>query len=203
MTAPGYVTELEAEDTDEARARIENIDELISKTVAYQEAMEEQNLPATLSSFLEEVALVADIDTVDPDQDYVLLMTLHSAKGLEFPYVFMAGNGRWDLPKPYDHQLWRWFSELEEERRLCYVGITRAMKELTLTCAQQRMIRGETQYNKVSRFVREIPRELVDLGHTIQEKKPKAEDLIPTPAQIFQDEGNSSEQEPTSHENLK
>ena len=85
------MTELEAEDTDEARARIENIDELISKTVAYQEAMEEQNLPATLSSFLEEVALVADIDTVDPDQDYVLLMTLHSAKGLEFPYVFMVG----------------------------------------------------------------------------------------------------------------
>ena len=81
----GYVAELEAEDTEESRARIENIDELISKTVAYQEAMEEQNQPATLSGFLEEVALVADIDTVDPDQDYVLLMTLHSAKGLEFP----------------------------------------------------------------------------------------------------------------------
>ena len=83
----GYVAELEAEDTEESRARIENIDELISKTVAYQEAMEEQNQPATLSGFLEEVALVADIDTVDPDQDYVLLMTLHSAKGLEFPKV--------------------------------------------------------------------------------------------------------------------
>lgn len=87
----GYVAELEAEDTEESRARIENIDELISKTVAYQEAMEEQNQPATLSGFLEEVALVADIDTVDPDQDYVLLMTLHSAKGLEFPKVFMVG----------------------------------------------------------------------------------------------------------------
>ncbi len=181
IDSTGYVTELEAEDTDEARARIENIDELISKTVAYQEAMEEQNLPATLSSFLEEVALVADIDTVDPDQDYVLLMTLHSAKGLEFPYVFMVGMEDGIFPS---HMTISYgdASELEEERRLCYVGITRAMKELTLTCAQQRMIRGETQYNKVSRFVREIPRELVDLGHTIQEKKPKAEDLIPTPA---------------------
>ena len=181
IDSTGYVTELEAEDTDEARARIENIDELISKTVAYQEAMEEQNLPATLSSFLEEVALVADIDTVDPDQDYVLLMTLHSAKGLEFPYVFMVGMEDGIFPS---HMTISYGdgSELEEERRLCYVGITRAMKELTLTCAQQRMIRGETQYNKVSRFVREIPRELVDLGHTIQEKKPKAEDLIPTPA---------------------
>ena len=177
----GYVEALEAEDTEEARARIENIDELISKTVAYQEAMEEQDLPATLSGFLEEVALVADIDTVDPDQDYVLLMTLHSAKGLEFPEVFMVGMEDGIFPS---HMTISYGDdgELEEERRLCYVGITRAMKELTLTCAQQRMIRGETQYNKVSRFVREIPRELVDLGHSIQEKKPKAEDLIPTPA---------------------
>ena len=176
----GYVAELEAEDTEESRARIENIDELISKTVAYQEAMEEQNQPATLSGFLEEVALVADIDTVDPDQDYVLLMTLHSAKGLEFPKVFMVGMEDGIFPS---HMTISYGDdgELEEERRLCYVGITRAMKDLTLTCAQQRMIRGETQYNKVSRFVREIPRELVDLGHTIQEKKPKAEDLIPTP----------------------
>ena len=176
----GYVAELEAEDTEESRARIENIDEVISKTVAYQEAMEEQNQPATLSGFLEEVALVADIDTVDPDQDYVLLMTLHSAKGLEFPKVFMVGMEDGIFPS---HMTISYGDdgELEEERRLCYVGITRAMKDLTLTCAQQRMIRGETQYNKVSRFVREIPRELVDLGHTIQEKKPKAEDLIPTP----------------------
>ena len=180
IDATGYVAELEAEDTEESRARIENIDELISKTVAYQEAMEEQDQPATLSGFLEEVALVADIDTVDPDQDYVLLMTLHSAKGLEFPKVFMVGMEDGIFPS---HMTISYGDdgELEEERRLCYVGITRAMKDLTLTCAQQRMIRGETQYNKVSRFVREIPRELVDLGHTIQEKKPKAEDLIPTP----------------------
>ena len=181
IDSTGYVAELEAEDTEESRARIENIDELISKTVAYQEAMEEQNQPATLSGFLEEVALVADIDTVDPDQDYVLLMTLHSAKGLEFPKVFMVGMEDGIFPS---HMTISYGDdgELEEERRLCYVGITRAMKDLTLTCAQQRMIRGETQYNRVSRFVREIPRELVDLGHIIQEKKPKVEDMIPTPA---------------------
>ena len=181
IDSTGYVAELEAEDTEESRARIENIDELISKTVAYQEAMKEQNQPATLSGFLEEVALVADIDTVDPDQDYVLLMTLHSAKGLEFPKVFMVGMEDGIFPS---HMTISYGDdgELEEERRLCYVGITRAMKDLTLTCAQQRMIRGETQYNRVSRFVREIPRELVDLGHTIQEKKPKVEELIPTPA---------------------
>ena len=181
IDSTGYVAELEAENTEESRARIENIDELISKTVAYQEAMEEQNQPATLSGFLEEVALVADIDTVDPDHDYVLLMTLHSAKGLEFPKVFMVGMEDGIFPS---HMTISYGDdgEMEEERRLCYVGITRAMKDLTLTCAQQRMIRGETQYNRVSRFVREIPRELVDLGHTIQEKKPKVEELIPTPA---------------------
>ena len=181
IDSTGYVAELEAEDTEESRARIENIDELISKTVAYQEAMEEQNQSATLSGFLEEVALVADIDTVDPDQDYVLLMTLHSAKGLEFPKVFMVGMEDGIFPS---HMTISYGDdgEMEEERRLCYVGITRAMKDLTLTCVQQRMIRGETQYNRVSRFVREIPRELVDLGHTIQEKKPKVEELIPTPA---------------------
>ena len=181
IDSTGYVAEPEAEDTEESRARIENIDELISKTVAYQEAMEEQNQSATLSGFLEEVALVADIDTVDPDQDYVLLMTLHSAKGLEFPKVFMVGMEDGIFPS---HMTISYGDdgEMEEERRLCYVGITRAMKDLTLTCAQQRMIRGETQYNRVSRFVREIPRELVDLGHTIQEKKPKVEELIPTPA---------------------
>ena len=174
----GYVAELEAENTEESRARIENIDELISKTAAYQEAMEEQNQPASLSGFLEEIALVADIDTVDPGQDYVLLMTLHSAKGLEFPRVFMTGMEDGIFPG-YMTVTSGDPSDLEEERRLCYVGITRAMKELTMTCAQQRMIKGQTQYNKVSRFVREIPRELVDLGHTIQEKKPKVENIAP------------------------
>lgn len=174
----GYVDELRAEDTEEAKARIENIDELISKTEMYQETMKAQNEPATLSGFLEEIALVADIDSVDPNQDYVLLMTLHSAKGLEFPKVFLTGMEDGIFPG-YMTISSGDSSDLEEERRLCYVGITRAMKELTLTCAQQRMIRGETQFNRVSRFVREIPRELVDLGHTVQEKKPRLEDIAP------------------------
>lgn len=174
----GYVDELRAEDTEEAKARIENIDELISKTEMYQETMKAQNEPATLSGFLEEIALVADIDSVDPNQDYVLLMTLHSAKGLEFPKVFLTGMEDGIFPG-YMTISSGDPSDLEEERRLCYVGITRAMKELTLTCAQQRMIRGETQFNRVSRFVREIPREFVDLGHTVQEKKPRLEDIAP------------------------
>lgn len=168
----GYVDELKAEDTEESRARIENIDELISKTVSYQDLRSAEGAEASLSGFLEEIALIADIDTVDPGQDYVLLMTLHSAKGLEFPNVYLAGMEDGIFPGSMSV-----FSadpsDMEEERRLCYVGITRAMKELTLTSARQRMIRGETQYNRVSRFVREIPRELVELGEIIQDKKPK------------------------------
>ena len=168
----GYVDELKAEDTDEARARIENIDELISKTVSYEEAMKDEEREATLSGLLEEIALIAEIDSVDENQDYVILMTLHSAKGLEFPYVYLAGME--DGMFPGSMSIFSGDpSDMEEERRLCYVGITRAMKELTLTSAQQRMVRGETQYNRVSRFVREIPRELVELGNTVQERKPK------------------------------
>ena len=179
----GYVDELKAEDTEESRARIENIDELISKTVSYQETMEAEQREATLSGFLEEIALIADIDSVEADQDYVLLMTLHSAKGLEFPYVYLAGLEDGIFPRSMcifsgDS------SDMEEERRLCYVGITRAMKELTLTSAQQRMIRGETQYNRVSRFVREIPRELVELGHTVQTRKPSASET-PSPKSSY------------------
>ena len=179
----GYVDELKAEDTEESRARIENIDELISKTVSYEEAMKAEGREATLSGFLEEIALIADIDTVDPDQDYVLLMTLHSAKGLEFPYVYLAGMEDGMFPSSMcifsDDP-----TDIEEERRLCYVGITRAMKELTLTSARQRLVRGETQYNKVSRFVREIPRELVELGTTIQEHKPSMQET-PSPKNSY------------------
>ena len=171
----GYVDELKAEDTEESRARIENIDELISKTVSYEEAMKAEEREATLSGFLEEIALIADIDTVDPDQDYVLLMTLHSAKGLEFPYVYLAGMEDGMFPSSMcifsDDP-----TDMEEERRLCYGGITSAMKELTLTSARQRLVRGDVQYNKVSRFVREIPRELVELGTVIQEHKPSVQE---------------------------
>ena len=151
--------ELKAEDTEEAQARIENIDELFTKAATYEESAEEP----TLSGFLEEIALVADIDSVDENDDRVLLMTLHSAKGLEFPYVYLAGMEDGIFPS-YMTITADDPTELEEERRLCYVGITRAMKELTLTSARQRMIRGETQYNKISRFVREIPRDLIELG---------------------------------------
>lgn len=155
----GYVKELEAEDTEEARARIENIDEFISKAADYEASAAEPSL----SGFLQEVALVADIDSVDDSSDYVLLMTLHSAKGLEFNEVYMAGMEDGLFPS-YMTITGDDPSDLEEERRLCYVGITRARKKLTLTAARQRMIRGETQYSKTSRFVREIPRELIDLG---------------------------------------
>lgn len=174
----GYVTELQAEGTEEAEARIENIDELITKVVTY----EEENEEPTLSGFLEEVALVADIDSVDGDDNQVLLMTLHSAKGLEFPYVYLAGMEDGIFPS-YMTITADDPTEIEEERRLCYVGITRAMRDLTLTCAQQRMIRGETQYNKVSRFIKEIPREMVELGRELQEMKLKE---IPLPTSFQQ-----------------
>ena len=174
----GYVTELQAEGTEEAEARIENIDELITKVVTY----EDENEEPTLSGFLEEVALVADIDSVDGDDNQVLLMTLHSAKGLEFPYVYLAGMEDGIFPS-YMTITADDPTEIEEERRLCYVGITRAMRDLTLTCAQQRMIRGETQYNKVSRFIKEIPREMVELGREFQEKKLKE---IPLPTSFQQ-----------------
>ena len=173
----GYVTELQAEKTEEAESRIENIDELITKVVSYEEECEANNEEISLSGFLEEVALIADIDTVDGDDNRVLLMTLHSAKGLEFPYVYLAGMEDGVFPS-YMTIVSDDPTEIEEERRLCYVGITRAMKDLTLTCAQQRMIRGETQYNKPSRFIREIPKELVDLGKNFKERKVKE---IPLP----------------------
>lgn len=161
----GYVRELEAENTEEAQQRIENIDELISKAVTYEESEEEP----TLSGFLEEVALVADIDSVDETQDYVVLMTLHSAKGLEFPQVYLAGMEDGLFPGFGAIRAENPTAEIEEERRLAYVGITRAKERLSISCARMRMIRGETQYNKVSRFVKEIPREL--LAGTIQKEK--------------------------------
>lgn len=177
----GYVAELQAENTDEAKARIENIDELISKVVSYEE---ETDHP-TLSGFLEEVALIADIDSVDESDNRVLLMTLHSAKGLEFPNVYLAGMEDGIFPS-YMTIVGDDPMELEEERRLCYVGITRAMKELTLTAARQRMVRGETQYNKVSRFVREIPRDLVELAQDREEKQTWKPDKPDTYAKLRQ-----------------
>ncbi len=152
----GYARELEEEGTEEADARLENIDELITKIVTYEEGAEHPEL----SGFLEEVALVADIDSLEGDDNRVLLMTLHSAKGLEFPRVYLAGMEDGIFPS-YMSIAADTEEEIEEERRLCYVGITRAMKELTLTSARFRMVRGENHCNAVSRFVREIPEELM------------------------------------------
>lgn len=170
----GYIESLQAEDMVEAETRIENIDELLSKVAAYEEDCEDRNEPASLSGFLEEVALVADIDSLDEDTDYVVLMTLHSAKGLEFPNVYLAGMEDGLFPS-YMTITADDPEEVEEERRLCYVGITRAEKELTLTCARRRMIRGETQYNKMSRFLKEIPMELLSTGAVFTKDKEEPE----------------------------
>ena len=157
LETTGYVKELEESNEEDAADRIENIDELISKVVAYEETHDEP----TLSEFLEEVALVADIDSVGESDNRVLLMTLHSAKGLEFSHVYLAGLEDGIFPS-YMTIMSDDPMEIEEERRLAYVGITRAKDDLTLTYARQRMIRGETQYNPISRFIKEIPPTLMD-----------------------------------------
>ena len=159
----GYAQNLEADDEIDAESRLQNIEELVNKAAAYEEDCADRDEKATLSGFLEEVALVADIDSLEEDQDYVVLMTLHSAKGLEFPHVYLAGMEDGLFPS-YMTIMGDDPEELEEERRLCYVGITRAEQKLTLTCARKRMVRGETQYNRISRFVGEIPPELLDTG---------------------------------------
>ena len=153
----GYVTELVLENTDESKARIENIEELISKVVEYESTTENPDL----AGFLEDVALVADIDSLDEDSDYVVLMTIHSAKGLEFPNVFLCGMEEGLFPGISaicaDDQ-----SEIEEERRLCYVAITRAKENLVISYAKRRMVHGETRYNIISRFIKEIPTHLIN-----------------------------------------
>ncbi|MBO5426193.1 MAG: DNA helicase PcrA [Lachnospiraceae bacterium] len=156
----GYVEELNAEGTDEARARIENINELKTKIVNYEENAEHPNL----TDLLEEVALVADVDSEEDEENpaaKITLMTLHSSKGLEFPYVFIAGMEDGLFPSHMSLE-----SDdpdaLEEERRLCYVGITRAMKRLYLTAASRRMVNGTTNYNDISRFIKEIPRHYIE-----------------------------------------
>lgn len=168
LTETGYVEELKAEGEEEAEARLQNIDEFLNKIAAYEESCEEE-LP-TLSGFLEEVALVADIDSLDEESDYVVLMTLHSAKGLEFPYVYLAGMEDGIFPS-YMTITADDPTEIEEERRLCYVGITRAKKELAMTCARRRMIRGETQYNKMSRFLKEVPPQLLSTGKIVEKEE--------------------------------
>ncbi|MCQ2536401.1 MAG: UvrD-helicase domain-containing protein, partial [Lachnospiraceae bacterium] len=152
----GYLEELKAEDKVEQTDRAENVEELVNKAADFDAA----NPNGTLSEFLQEVALVADIDSLDENQDYVVLMTLHGAKGLEFPRVFLAGMEDGLFPSFMSITADNSDEELEEERRLCYVGITRAMEKLFITAARTRMVRGEIQYGKLSRFVKEIPEEL-------------------------------------------
>ncbi len=159
MEDTGYIAELRAERTEEAEDRIANIEELISKAADYDSVADDYSL----SGFLEEVALVADIDSLDEDSNYVTMMTLHSAKGLEFDNVYMSGMEDGLFPSFMSITSPDAKEELEEERRLCYVGITRAKKDLTMTAANCRMVNGETRYSRVSRFVQEIPEELITL----------------------------------------
>ncbi|MEJ8743997.1 DNA helicase PcrA [Mediterraneibacter sp. HCN-7094] len=175
MTA--YVESLEAEDKEDAQARIENIDELLNKVATYEEVCAAEQKEVSLSGFLEEVALVADIDNLDEEQDYVVLMTLHSAKGLEFPNVYLAGmeDGLFPSYMCIDNP-----EDLEEERRLCYVGITRAEQELVLSCARMRMVRGETHYNRVSRFVKEIPEDLLEKEEKLFSVKEEKDSAVQT-----------------------
>lgn len=160
LEGTGYLKELEQGDDEAAEDRIGNINELINKIVSYET---ESNEPPTLSGFLEEVALVADIDSLEEDSNHVVLMTLHSAKGLEFPYVYLCGMEEGIFPSYMSINAENPELEIEEERRLCYVGITRAMKQLHLSAARQRMMRGETQFNRPSRFINEIPRYLISI----------------------------------------
>lgn len=155
----GYTDYVEEnEDEEIAKDRIDNVNEFISKVVDFEQTHEQP----TLSELLEEIALVADIDGVSGEDNKVLLMTLHSAKGLEFPCVYLAGMEDGIFPSSMSISSQDPIEAIEEERRLAYVGITRTMEELTLTYAKSRMLRGETQYNPVSRFIREIPKELMD-----------------------------------------
>ena len=153
----GYKKDLEVEGEIEGETRLQNVEELVNKATGYMSTAEEP----TLDGFLEEVALVADVDSLDESENRIVLMTLHGAKGLEFPYVYLSGMEDGLFPSSMSI-----FSDdkdaIEEERRLCYVGITRAEKELTLTAARQRMVNGETRFAKVSRFIEEIPPQLLD-----------------------------------------
>ena len=182
----GYVTALEAEDTDEARARIENINELISKAQDYDDGTEHPSL----TDFLQQVSLVADIDSVEEGSDYVLLMTLHGEKGLEFDNVYMVGMEEGTFPSYMSIGTGN-KDDLEEERRLCYVGITRARKNLTLSAAHWRMVRGENTPMIASRFVREIPREYVELERETTDTRNFLRGPARSPEELFRTGGGN------------
>lgn len=163
LNKSGYTKALENENTIEAENRIANIEEFLTVAIEF----EEEDAEATLSNFLEGITLSSDIDHLEESEETVTLMTLHSAKGLEFPVVFLVGMEEGIFPgyKSIGEP-----KELEEERRLCYVGITRAKQNLYLTCAKQRTMFGSTTCNSVSRFLKEIPQELIDGYEAIETK---------------------------------
>ena len=164
----GYLKSLEAQNTVESEGRIENLLEF--KSVIYN--YEQENPQLSLSEFMEKVALMAEIDNHDAGENAVVLMTMHSAKGLEFPVVFMPGMEDGLFPG------WRAFDKpdgIEEERRLCYVGMTRAMQKLYLTSAQMRTLYGKTDYTKESQFLKELDKSLID-GDAIFDRKSPASD---------------------------
>lgn len=155
LNKTGYTKALEDEDTAEAETRLENLEEFLTVAMEFEEELAENSL----EDFLEGITLSSDLDNADDQEDSVVMMTLHSAKGLEFPAVFLVGMEEGIFPgyKSIGEP-----KELEEERRLCYVGITRAKQHLFISCAKQRTIFGSTSCNQVSRFVKEIPKELLD-----------------------------------------
>lgn len=155
LNKTGYVKALENENTIEAESRIQNLEEFLTVAIEFEEQMAEN----TLAEFLESISLTSDIDNMEESEDTVTLMTLHSAKGLEFPVVFLVGMEEGIFP---GYKSIGEIKELEEERRLFYVGITRAMQYLYLTCAKRRTIFGSTSYNQISRFLKEIPKDLLD-----------------------------------------
>ena len=169
----GYRLALEMQGSEEAQGRLDNIRELKSSILDYMKRTAELGGEPSLEGFLEELSLISDVDKYDENADVVTMMTMHSAKGLEFPHVFLCGveEGLFPSYRSMDSQ-----EEMEEERRLCYVAMTRAKETLTITCAQRRMLYGQTSYARPSRFIAEIPAELVrEAGHKLrrEERSPR------------------------------
>ena len=169
----GYRLALEMQGSEEAQSRLDNIRELKSSILDYMKRTAELGGEPSLEGFLEELSLISDVDKYDENADVVTMMTMHSAKGLEFPHVFLCGveEGLFPSYRSMDSQ-----EEMEEERRLCYVAMTRAKETLTITCAQRRMLYGQTSYARPSRFIAEIPAELVrEAGHKLrrEERSPR------------------------------
>ncbi len=170
LNKTGYTKALETENTIEAENRIANLEEFLTVAVEFEEQEADQNL----NNFLEGITLTSDIDGMDEEQETVTLMTLHSAKGLEFPVVFLVGMEEGIFP---GHKSMAEPKDLEEERRLCYVGITRAKNQLFLTCSKQRTMFGSTSCNPVSRFLKEIPEDmLIGYEEIKQNSRPSYED---------------------------